>query len=97
MQLENETNPNEATYETTNEDINKDINKDIEDINEITNKCKDEDVRAADRKPNNIKMQSDVIEQFNTNQQSNMTLSAYSSITQTYNSVKIGSFTGEDS
>ncbi len=33
-------------------------------------------------------MQADIIDQLNTNQQSNMTLSAYSIITQSYSTVK---------
>ncbi|SCY50373.1 hypothetical protein [Alkaliphilus peptidifermentans] len=36
-----------------------------------------------------VYMQADIIDQINTNQQSNMTLSAYSTITQSYSNVKI--------
>jgi hypothetical protein len=49
-----------------------------------------------DKNSNNIHMQSDRIDQVNINHQSNMTLSAHSSITQTFYSIKVNDdITGE--
>ena len=42
-------------------------------------------------KKNDVYMRADIIDQLNTNQQSNMTLSAYSVVTQSYSTVKINS------
>lgn len=41
------------------------------------------------KKPNGIHMQSDKIDQVNINHQSNMTLSAHSTITQSYYSINV--------
>ncbi len=38
---------------------------------------------------NDVFMEAGIIDQFNTNQQSNMTLSAYSVITQSFSAIKI--------
>lgn len=48
------------------------------------------------KKSNDIYMQADIIDQVNTNQQSNMTLSAYSVITQSDSAVKINSAGGNE-
>lgn len=42
-------------------------------------------------KATDVYMEAGIIDQVNTNQQSNMTLSAYSVITQSYSAVKINS------
>ncbi len=47
------------------------------------------DLEKKCKKSNDILMQSDIVDQLNYNQQSNMTLSAYSVITQSFSTVKI--------
>lgn len=47
------------------------------------------DIEKKHTNSNDIYMQSDIVDQLNYNQQSNMTLSAYSVITQSFSTVKI--------
>ncbi|WP_192930235.1 hypothetical protein [Alkaliphilus pronyensis] len=49
------------------------------------------DEKAVKKSSGDVYMQADIIDQINANQQSNMTLSAYSTITQSYSSIKINS------
>ena len=58
--------------------------------------CNDKILGDSDKALNDLYMDAEIVDQVNTNQQSNMTLCSYSSVTQSYSTICINSISNSE-